>query len=219
MKNDMINGIKIMIFRIYSMVVYIPLLAACSVNGANVAGATDNDGLAQKFRGIRGVIIRVDAATPKDGTVVMSETGRIIDAAGSLSLDSSRESTYTNNSLPVPKTVRITWREGKIEYQWKGAWTGGVIVGDYTVPVASRIPDDVLNYVKNTGGALRIKIRIVDDGVLIGWDVERSLPIPGCTEKRGCTALHYLLAGGDFRERRPGYDGIPDSGWQNKVRN
>lgn len=104
--------------------------------------------------------------------------------------------------MPVPMTIRATWREGDYQYQGQGVWKGGTIVGDYTVPVAERIPDDVLDYIRQNGGALRIKIRLKDDGVLIGWDVEKSLPIPGCQPGTVaiCTAIHHLMPGGDFRE-------------------
>jgi hypothetical protein len=81
------------------------------------------------------------------------------------------------------------------------------------VPVAQRIPDDILDYIRKNGGALRIKIRLKDDGILIGWDVEKRLPIPRCKVGIGetCYGLHYLLAGGDFCEPRI-HDGNP--GWQ-----
>lgn len=102
--------------------------------------------------------------------------------------------------MPIPKVVRATWREGKFESVYGGSWKGGTIIGDYTVPVAERIPDSILDYIRQNGGALRLKIRLKDDGILIGWDVERSLPIPGCKpgDAAVCTSLHYFLPGGDF---------------------
>jgi hypothetical protein len=93
-------------------------------------------------------------------------------------------------------------------------WKGGTIIGDYTVPVAARIPDEILNYIRASGGALRIKIRLKDNGVLIGWDVEERVPKPNW--KPGDGAENYIrhsLPGGDFREDI--YNGkVIDPGWE-----
>jgi hypothetical protein len=67
------------------------------------------------------------------------------------------------------------------------------------VPVAERIPDDFLDFIRANGGALRLKIRLVDDGILIGWDIEQRIPIRSSDPKAG-NYLNYALPGGDFRE-------------------
>lgn len=91
----------------------------------------------------------------------------------------------------VPETARVTWRAndsegyrdqaGRIRYSAK-------IIGDYTIPIASRIPDEVVAEIRKHGGSLRLKFRLKPDGVLFGWDIERfdgGLP-------------RHFLPGGDF---------------------
>jgi hypothetical protein len=93
----------------------------------------------------------------------------------------------------VPETVRVTWRKnasegyrdkvGRIRYSAQ-------IVGDYSIPIASRIPEDVIAEIRRRGGGLRLKFRLKPDGVLFGWDIERfegGLP-------------RHSMPGGDFLE-------------------
>lgn len=83
-----------------------------------------------------------------------------------------------------------------IGYEHQGPWGGdyfGQAAGDYTVNVASRIPDDVVTELLKRGGSLRLKFRLKPDGVLFGWDIER---ISGGLPK-------HSMAGGDFREAEP----------------
>lgn len=93
----------------------------------------------------------------------------------------------------VPERVRVTWRKsgsetyfdksGRIRYS-------APIVGDYTFPVASRIPDEVIHEIRKNGGGLRLKFRLKTDGVLFGWDIERfSGGLP-----------RHSMPGGDFLE-------------------
>jgi hypothetical protein len=93
----------------------------------------------------------------------------------------------------VPERVRVTWRKsgsetyfdksGRIRYS-------APIVGDYTFPVASRIPDEVIHEIRKNGGGLRLKFRLKPDGVLFGWDIERfSGGLP-----------RHSMPGGDFLE-------------------
>lgn len=82
----------------------------------------------------------------------------------------------------VPKWVRVTWRKGWDQYGWKGP-----IVGDYTIPVLDRIPDEVIELVRaKRKRALMLRLRIKDDGVLLGWAVKEG--------GRNC----HILYGGDF---------------------
>lgn len=76
---------------------------------------------------------------------------------------------------------------------YQGPWGGeyfGDVVGDYTFPVASRIPDEVVREIRKNGGGLRLKFRLKPDGVLFGWDIERfSGGLP-----------RHSMPGGDFLE-------------------
>ncbi len=71
-------------------------------------------------------------------------------------------------------------------------------------PVASRIPHELLQDLRQSRGVFRLKIRLHDDGVLIGWDIERR---PGYDPKKRnqygnptYVAPVHTFVGGDFRE-------------------
>jgi len=175
----------------------------------------------QKFRGIYGVVTRIDAANIKEFVSITTDTGAQIDGSGSLSPKNVSNSSY-GGGFPIPVTVRATWKKdpkkdivhGKDPVN-NGGWLGGIIVGDYTVPVAERIPDEVLDYIRKNGGALRLKIRLHDEGIFIGWDVERSLPIPNLPrDYSGPKEYHaWLMAGGDFCEPKISHGEIIKHAW------
>ena len=96
----------------------------------------------------------------------------------------------------VPEQVRVVWHDsnkiiGRPDNPRLDTYAGRV-VGDYTIPVASRIPDEVLREIRSRGGALRLKFRLKPDGVLFGWDIER----PGGGISR------FEMPGGDFLDTR-----------------
>lgn len=92
----------------------------------------------------------------------------------------------------MPVTVQTVWRKNaRFDYS-RAMWYGGTILGDYTVPVAARIPDEVLRDIRAKGGALRLKFRLKPDGVLFGWDIERP----------GGGISKFDMPGGDFLETR-----------------
>jgi hypothetical protein len=76
--------------------------------------------LRNKLRGIYGVVFRLDAATPKKFNMITSETGRRISGAAVLSLTNVSHQTYTDNSMPIPKTIHATWRDNALEYAGQG---------------------------------------------------------------------------------------------------
>lgn len=172
--------------KLLSVLALLPWLPACSA-----VQTKDPSDLAYKFRGIRGVVVRTDAIGEKRHVIIVSDTNRQIEAPSLLSPKVGSILSLSGGALPVPKSVHVTWREG-VTSSRKGLdpWLGGTIVGDYTIEVASRIPDAVLDSIRNEGGALRLKFRLKDDGVLLGWDIER----PGGGISR------YPMVGGDFRE-------------------
>lgn len=163
-----------------------------------------HDHLRRKFKGIHGVVLRVDAASQKNWTSITSDTGQHISRASSLNPRNVSNQTNTDNSMPIPRAIRAIWRESVTHSGGQGRWEGGTIVGDYTVPVAERIPDSLLDYIRQNGGALRLKIRLVDDGVLIGWDVEHVIPLKDWKHNSlGLgSGVSYRLPGGDFCEAR-----------------
>ena len=195
--------------KFLGLLALLPWLPACSA-----VQPKDHSDLAYKFRGIRGVVIRTDAIGEKRYVTIVSDTNRQIEAPSLLSPKNNGILSFSGGALPVPKTVHITWREGDAKYErplspdktrsiGPLSWMGGTIVGDYAIEVASRIPDDVLDSIRKEGGALRLKFRLTDDGVLLGWDIER----PGGGISR------YSMAGGDFREAYILNGKVVDPGW------
>lgn len=195
--------------KFVGLLALLPWLPACSA--AQTKGPSD---LAYKFRGIRGVVVRIDAIGEKRHVTIVSDTTRQIAAPSLLSPKNKGILSFSGGALPVPQTVHITWREGDAKYDsplspdgtrrlGPNRWLGGTIVGDYTFEVASRIPDAVLESIRKEGGALRLKFRLKDDGVLLGWDIER----PGGGMSR------YSMAGGDFREAYIFNGKVVDPGW------
>lgn len=94
----------------------------------------------------------------------------------------------------VPQQVRVVWRDsarivGRADNPRINTYAGNIL-GDYTLPIASRIPDDVVREIRKNGGGLRLKFRLKPDGVLFGWDIERfSGGLP-----------RHSMPGGDFLE-------------------
>ncbi len=93
----------------------------------------------------------------------------------------------------VPEQVRVVWRANADEGysdKYEHIRYSAPIVGDYTFPVASRIPDEIAKEIRKHGGGLRLKFRLKPDGVLFGWDIERfSGGLP-----------RHSMPGGDFLE-------------------
>jgi hypothetical protein len=94
----------------------------------------------------------------------------------------------------VPERVRVLWRDsnkiiGRVDKPHINTYAGNIL-GDYTFPIASRIPDEVVHEIRKNGGGLRLKFRLKPDGVLFGWDIERfSGGLP-----------RHSMPGGDFLE-------------------
>ena len=93
----------------------------------------------------------------------------------------------------VPEQVRVMWRSSGTETYFDKSGRirySAPIVGDYTFPVASRIPDEIAKEIRKHGGGLRLKFRLKPDGVMFGWDIERfSGGLP-----------RHSMPGGDFLE-------------------
>ncbi len=96
----------------------------------------------------------------------------------------------------LDKRKRIAQNTG---YEHQGPWGSGYfgkVLGDHTIPVASRIPDEVVAEIRKNGGGLRLKFRLHPEGVFFGWDIERLI---------GGLPRHSM-AGGDFREAGLAYE-------------
>jgi hypothetical protein len=173
--------------------------------------ATDNDpdaALRHRFRGIQGGDKRIDAFKSESGVALYLESGLVF-AAGVFNRG-AKTSGYGGGSagdrLVVPKTLRLVRYaagargRGGITYP---AYDGTPIL-DITVPIAERIPDEVLERVRRYKGSLILKLRIHPKTLMVGWEVSNGRGYPFKRDKFGkaYTTDEDELAGGDFCERR-----------------
>ena len=162
--------------------------------------SAEDEQLKRKFRGLQGGQLRVDSLFQVRGLNIFNENGYLFFAMAGITPPHRANSSY-GADFGVPKFLRFEWRD-KIEMEPRGAlkrglpdgaYYGGNILGNYTVPVASRIPDALLEDKRRNGGGFRLKIRIHPDGPLIGWDLERGVGT-------GPDGSKFHHAGGDFQE-------------------
>ena len=162
--------------------------------------SAEDEQLKRKFRGLQGGQLRVDSLFQVRGLNIFNENGYLFFAMAGITPPHRANSSY-GADFGVPKFLRFEWRD-KIEMEPRGAlkrglpdgaYYGGNILGNYTVPVASRIPDALLEDKRRNGGGFRLKIRIHPDGPLIGWDLERGIGT-------GPDGSKFHHAGGDFQE-------------------
>jgi hypothetical protein len=177
--------------RLLTLMAVLPWIAGC-IEKAQADAADDQQ---KRFKGI-GLVLVVDAVAgaEMDGAAIYDDRGREI--YGSAVVSRRVRGIIALGGGRVPLTVRAIWRynpkpiwgtNGGIDYE-------GVIAGDYTIPVAERIPDEVLNDIRTHGGGLRLKFRLEPSGVLFGWDIERAAPL-------GDVSI-FEMPGGDFLETR-----------------
>jgi hypothetical protein len=189
--------------------------------------SAEDEALKRKFRGLEGGELYVDSLVEIKGFNIFDEFGRVFYASAVERPRGNFRGSYSGD-FGVPKTLRFVWREGEwsstraqddtrpesdfIRANMNGTYTGGKIAGDYTVPVAARIPEEVLNDWRQNGGGFRLKIRMHADGPLIGWDIVRA---------RGSApdGSSQFQVGGDFREapliykRETGCSPCQGKGW------
>jgi len=182
------------------------LLNACGFGSKRSAAeqarplSAEDAQLKYKFRGLRGGQLRVDSLFQVRGLNMFDEDGYLFFAMAVIT-PPHRANTSYGADFGVPKFLRFEWRD-KIEMEPDGAlkrglpdgaFYGGKTLGNYTVPIASRIPDSLLEDKRRNGGGFRLKIRIHPDGPLIGWDLERGVGT-------GPDGSKFHHAGGDFQE-------------------
>lgn len=171
------------------------LLAAWPFVQAFGAGSSGDTDQRRRFRDI-GIVLVTDAVAGAEMKGVMMYDDQGAELYGKSLLSRRNRDIASYSSIRVPRSVRVLWRinpkpiwgkNGGIDYQ-------GEIAGDYTLPVASRIPDDILADIRAHGGSLRLKFRLKPDGVMLGWDIERKAPL-------GNVSI-FERPGGDFLETR-----------------
>jgi hypothetical protein len=190
--------------KLLKLLAILPWTAGCSVTGHTMDTTDDAQ---KRFKGI-GVVLVVDAVPGAEmrQVVFLDDRGSQIYASSLVAL--KNRGIKALSGVRVPQTVRAEWgNDRRYSYSKTPTWYGGSILGDYTIPVAERIPDEVLNDIRAHGGALRLKFRLKPDGVLFGWDIERDGAGTGYTFK-------FDMPGGDFKGARI-YNGKPvEPGWQ-----
>jgi hypothetical protein len=152
----------------------------------------EDKALKRKFPGLNGGQLRVDSLFELKGLNIFDERGKLFFSRAGFKPPRGNYIGSYGATFGVPKTLRVEWRD-KIEMIEDphlegipdGAFHGGTILGNYTVPVASRIPDDLLDAMRRQEGGFRLKICIHQDGPLIGWDLSQ-----------GFNLQHHV--GGDF---------------------
>jgi hypothetical protein len=169
------------------------LLSACRATAMGTKPPAPNESQ-QRFKGI-GLTLVVDAMEGAEmlGVEFFTAEREFPFYAKSRMVRSNREIMSFPGGV-VPEKVRVIWRDndkmiGHPKNDSRNTY-GGKILGDYTLPIASRIPDAVLQDIRKNGGGLRLKFRLKPDGVMFGWDIERfSGGLP-----------RHSMPGGDFLE-------------------
>lgn len=182
---------------------------------------TENDiARLRKFRNLKGGEKYVDGFGRKEGVEILDEDGLLFFQRSSVSPQNQSRYSYSSD-FGVPLTLRATWRingpevDGVIQNRMHSVRdelgflrvAGGIIVGDFTVPVADRIPqkllDDLPYYNKQKSMGFRLKLRLHDEGLLVGWDIANS--------------FERAHVGGDFEEAHVVYSGTPPNQTKSHV--
>jgi hypothetical protein len=155
--------------------------------------------------------------------IVNVDTGYVFNGGmGSFGPGGSSVSGYGGNlagdRLAMPKRLRmIRYPEGAKYLGRKYPYFEGIPIVDVTIPVAERIPDETLDDLRKNGGALRLKLRIHPDTLLVGWDIVRVRAHAGSnTDSSGMyiyVPSQYSSIGGDFREATIFNGRVVEKGW------
>ena len=134
------------------------------------------------------------------------------------SAQSLRNQTKMILSQPVPERARILWRDSdKFAPDGRAVYAGNIL-GDETIEVGSRIPQELIDDLeRDPRGNLRLKFRMSKDGTLFGWDIQRRPGYdPNLRDPQG-RDIHFpavhSFAGGDFREAEIVNGKVVRKGW------
>ena len=172
----------------------LPWLASCRASARQDDKGALMSEAQQRFKGI-GLILVTDAVPGAEmlGVEFFADGHELPFFAHSRIVKANRGISPYPGSF-APEKVRVVWRDNNKAIAPPGGRAGisygGRILGDYTIPVATRIPDAILQDILSRGGALRLKFRLKPDGVLFGWDIERD----------GGGISGFDMPGGDFLE-------------------
>ena len=181
--------------RLLAALTLLPLATALSACKASAIGQRPQLSAAQRRLKNMGLTLVVDAVEGAEmlGVEFFADESDRPFYAKSRMVKGNREIMAFPGGV-VPQRVRVVWRDsakivGRADNPRINTYAGNIL-GDYTIPVASRIPDDVIREIRKNGGGLRLKFRLKPHGVLFGWDIERfSGDLP-----------KHSMPGGDFLE-------------------
>jgi hypothetical protein len=198
-----------------------------SMDTVSTPQSPDDAALKYRFRGIGGGELRLDGVVRLGPVGLFLENGSLYRKTSTSGSGGGQISSYggggTGDNLVVPKTLRmIRYENGSIPFGNAKPFAAydGAVITDVTVPVASRIPEDLLEDLRrDPKGVLRLKLRIHPDTLLVGWDIERR---PGFDPKKRDVfgeAVYvgpvHSFAGGDFREAKIFNGQVIRKGWYN----
>lgn len=165
----------------------------------------------RELRG-RGMVVVDDlakGAAPKEGLRAISDAGNGLFSHMKLTQNGGSTSSFGGGTnMSFPRWVNVRWRRGPgiDTVSSQEEFAGGTIVGDYTVEVLNRIPEEIFRYVNSgRGRTIVLRFRIKDDGVLLAWDVQETVMHPS-----GGRGLVFSLHGGDFPCETSPYQPHPD---------
>jgi hypothetical protein len=193
-------------------------ISACSQPAPRVAQRTyteEEQRRMHKFRGIGGAEWFLSTLSELNYIHIYDQDGKIVSAPSGLRGQGNIK--FRIGQIPI--RLKVTWRiqdplnpivdrgRGPASSVNREVWSGGKLTGTFEIPVANRIPDDLLDDLRrDPKGSLRVKIRLHREGVLLGWDIERR---PGFDPKKrdsfgeiAYVAPGWVKTGGDFKEAR-----------------
>jgi hypothetical protein len=195
-------------------------LQACSEQKAHNDHEEDDTALAHKFRGLKGGELLVDASFETKGlSFILRSSGiRFPGGEGQYSAGRGLAASYFGDEkngerFSVPKRLRMLryppdailnerWHYPREDERPLPFLSPPLI--DTSVPVAARIPDEVLDRVRQSKGSLTLKLRLTPETLLIGWEVRLGKSYSFKKDKWGNAYAtdEDTLPGGDFRERQ-----------------
>ena len=191
-----------------------------TMNAATPPPSSEDAALKHRFRRIGGGEKRIDAIGDLRPVALFFPSGELfqkLSGPGRHASISSYGGGGTGDNLVVPRTLRmIRYEDGSIPFGNAAPFAAydGAVVTDVTVPVASRIPDNVLDRVRQSNGGLRLKLRIHPQTLLVAWEVSlgRKWEFRRDFAGNAYTTDEDTLPGGDFREARVRFELLPNGG-------
>lgn len=193
--------------------------------------------LKYKFRGIYGGELRVGASFVTHNSYIYTPNGYLFNiGSGSFSPRGGGVSGYggsvAGDRLMVPKYLRyMRYPDDAKRIPNKNIYASGPPpcegepLVDVIVPVASRIPDEVLDRIRQyKGSSLALRLRITPETLLVGWEIKLGRDYPFKKDKAGNAYAtdEDIMVGGDFLHARPRYvlqsngntEMVHQKGWQ-----